>query len=159
VSNLETLVANAARRALPLGDTEVVPRVCDLDALAASTTGKLEIETIEDGREGQIVDVILKSAILSIFREYVAVENLREVVEAFDGDRIVQAGEDVSAAEYVTLLSEVPALETSVAALIGTDRSPAMVASAVEFILEGLHLSKRLNKEASGSRAQYRGRS
>ncbi len=159
VSNLETLVANAARRALPLGDTEVVPRVCDLDALAASTTGKLEIETIEDGREGQIVDVILKSAILSIFREYVAVENLREVVEAFDGDRIVQAGEDVSAAEYVALLSEVPALETSVAALIGTDRSPAMVASAVEFILEGLHLSKRLNKEAWGSRAQYRGRS
>jgi magnesium chelatase subunit I len=59
----------------------------------------------------------------------------------------------------VALLSEVPALETSVAALIGTDRSPAMVASAIEFILEGLHLSKRLNKEASGSRAQYRGRS
>ena len=159
VSNLETLVANAARRTLVQGDTDVVPRVCDLDALAASTTGKLEIETIEDGREGQIVDVILKSATLSIFREYVSVENLREVVDAFDGDRIVQAGEDVSAAEYVALLADVPGLEPSVAALIGDDRSPAMVASAVEFILEGLHLSKRLNKEAVGARAQYRGRS
>lgn len=158
VSNLETLVANAARRTLSQGDSAVVPRVCDLDALAASTTGKLEIETIEDGREGLLVEQILKGATLSIFREYVAVENLREVVEAFDGDRIVQAGEDVSSAEYVALLADVPALESSVAALIGEDRSPAMVASAVEFILEGLHLSKRLNKEAVGARAQYRGR-
>jgi magnesium chelatase subunit I len=33
-----------------------------------------------------------------------------------------------------------------------------MVASAVEFVLEGLHLSKRLNKDAVGPRAQYRGR-
>jgi len=32
------------------------------------------------------------------------------------------------------------------------------VASAVEFVLEGLHLSKRLNKEAVGARATYRGR-
>jgi len=32
------------------------------------------------------------------------------------------------------------------------------VASAVEFVLEGLHLSKRLNKDAAGARATYRGR-
>ena len=37
-------------------------------------------------------------------------------------------------------------------------RIPAVVASAVEFLLEGLHLTKRLNKEAAGSRAIYRGR-
>ena len=39
------------------------------------------------------------------------------------------------------------------------DESPAMVASAVEFLLEGLHLSKRLNKDAVGGRASYRARS
>ena len=43
-------------------------------------------------------------------------------------------------------------------ALTGGDESPAAVASAAEFVLEGLHLSKRLNKEAVGARAQYRGR-
>ncbi len=32
------------------------------------------------------------------------------------------------------------------------------VASAIEFVLEGLHLSKRLNKDAMGGRAAYRGR-
>jgi len=39
----------------------------------------------------------------------------------------------------------------------GSDDS-AEIAAAVEFILEGLHLSRRLNKDASGSAATYRAR-
>ena len=38
------------------------------------------------------------------------------------------------------------------------DTGPAVVASAVELILEGLHLSKRLNKHAAGPRARYQAR-
>jgi magnesium chelatase subunit I len=49
-------------------------------------------------------------------------------------------------------------LREPVLQLTGGDESAASIASAVEFLLEGLHLSKRLNKEAVGSRAQYRGR-
>ena len=158
VSNLETLVANAARRTLIHGETDVVPRVSDLEALASSTAGKLEIETIEEGRDEQIVEQLLKSAILSVFRDHIAVENLREVVDAFEGDRVVHAGEDVTSSDYVDLLSDVPPLREHVLALCAGDDSPAMVASAVEFVLEGLHLSKRLNKDAVGARAQYRGR-
>ena len=56
------------------------------------------------------------------------------------------------------LLDDIPALRGPVAQLTGGDESPAAVASAVEFVLEGLHLSKRLNKEAVGARSQYRGR-
>ena len=158
VSNIETLVANAARRALIHGETDVVPRVSDLEALASSTAGKVEIETLEEGRDEQIVEHLLKSAVLSVFREHVALEQLREVVEAFDDDRIVHAGEDVLAADYVDLLGELPTLREPVLALTGGDESPAVVASAVEFVLEGLHLSKRLNKDAVGARAQYRAR-
>lgn len=158
VANLETLEANAMRRSLQHGETVVVPRVSDLDALAASTIGKVEIETIEEGREGLVVEQLLKAAVLSIFREYIAVENLREVVDSFDGDRLVNAGEDVSSADYVALLADLPALAPHVTALTGGDTTPEVVASAVEFVLEGLHLSKRLNKDAVGARAQYRGR-
>ena len=85
VANLETLEANAMRRALQHGETIVVPRVSDLDALAASTIGKVEIETIEEGREGLVVEQLLKAAVLGIFREYIAIENLRDVVDSFDG--------------------------------------------------------------------------
>jgi magnesium chelatase subunit I len=42
--------------------------------------------------------------------------------------------------------------------LTGGDESAAAVAAAVEFVLEGLHLSKRLNKDAIGPRAQYSAR-
>jgi magnesium chelatase subunit I len=158
VSNLETLVANAARRTLVHGEFDVVPRVSDLEALASSTAGKLEIETIEEGRDEQIVEQLLKAAILSVFREHLAVENLRDVVEAFEGDRIVHAGEDVTSSDYLELFGDIPELRAPVDSLVGPDASAALVASAVEFVLEGLHLSKRLNKDAVGPRAQYRGR-
>jgi magnesium chelatase subunit I len=158
VSNLETLVANAMRRALIHGESEVVPRVTDLEALASSTAGKVEIESIEEGRDEQIVDHLLRSAVLSTFRSRLPIEDLREVIEAFDGEVVVNAGEDVVSADYVQLLENVPALQAPVALLTDGDSSPASVASAVELVLEGLHLSKRLNKEAIGARAQYRSR-
>ena len=97
VSNYEVMVANAARRALLAGENEVVPRICDLEALPASTAGKVEIETLEEGREEQILDHLVRSAILAVFREEVAPQNLTRVVEAFDGREPVEIGEDVSA--------------------------------------------------------------
>jgi magnesium chelatase subunit I len=158
VANLETLVANAARRALILGESDVVPRISDLDALAASTSGKVEIEALEEGREGQIVEHLLRAAVLTVFRRHLAVEELRELVDGFEGGRVVHAGEDVVSADYLQLLDEMPLLADPVARLAEGDESPAAVAAAVEFVLEGLHLSKRLNKDAAGSRATYRGR-
>ena len=62
VANYETLVANAARRALRLGETDVVPRISDLEALVASTSGKVEIETLEEGRDGQIIERLIQQA-------------------------------------------------------------------------------------------------
>ena len=52
-----------------------------------------------------------------------------------------------------------PALRAPVAALAGGDTSPAAIAAAAEFVLEGLHLTKRLNKDAAATGATYRGRS
>ncbi|MGH9244545.1 MAG: magnesium chelatase [Acidimicrobiales bacterium] len=158
VSNTETLMANAARRAIRLGEREIVPRVCDLDALAASTAGKVEIETLDEGRDEQIIEHLLRAAVLTVFRERCPIENLREVIGAFEGGTVVHAGDDVPAADYARLVRDIPALRRPVRELTGGDESPAAVAGAVEFVLEGLHLSKRLNKAAAGGRATYRGR-
>ena len=157
VSNYESLVANAARRALRSGEDRVVPRICDLDALPASTAGKVEIESLEEGRDGQIIDQLVKAAVLTVFRERVAPEHLLNVVEGFDGRDPVEIGEDVAAAEYTDLCTAIPALGAAAASLVEVE-TPENVASAVELILEGLHLSKRLNKDAVGGRAQYRSR-
>ena len=156
ITNYETLVANATRRALLAGERDVAPRVSDLDAIAASTAGKIEIETIEDGREELVLDRIVKTATLEVFRARVKAEHLGAVVSAFEGGRAVSVGEDVSSASYVDELKSLPL--APILADLGVGESPAMVASAMEFVLEGMHLTKRLNKDAVAGRAQYRGR-
>ena len=159
VSNQETLVANAARRCLLAGEDEVVPRVCDLDAMLASTMGKVEIESLEEGRDVQIVDQLLRQATLSVFRDRIDPALAAAVLDAFEDGLTVSTGEDVTSADLAAVAGAHPALATAVATLDGVADSPAMVASAVEFVLEGLHLSKRLNKDAVGNRASYRSRS
>ena len=159
VANRETLLANAARRALRLGEPEVVPRVSDLEALISSTAGKVEIEALDEGRDEAVVGALLSAAVLTVFRQRVGTETLRELVAAFDDGRVAHAGEDLPSSAYVDLVAGVPALQGPVATLAGGDGSPGAVASAVEFLLEGLHLSKRLNKDAAGDgRALYRSR-
>ena len=158
VANSEVMVANATRRALRHGERDVAPRVSDLDALAASTMGKVEIESLDEGRDEQIAEHLLKAAVLTVFKQQVNPGTLRDVVLAFDEGAIVHTGEDVTSADLARLVEDVPALREPVAALSGGDESPAVVASAVELVLEGLHLSKRLNKDAVAGRSTYRSR-
>ncbi|NOX29352.1 MAG: magnesium chelatase [Actinobacteria bacterium] len=157
VSNLEVLVANAARRALAQGESHVVPRVSDLDALAASTSGKIEIESMEDGRDGQIIDHMLRQAVLEVFKNRFSTEELREVVDGFEDGVVVHVGDDLPVGEYVALLEGNPALQAAIEGVVDAE-APAVAACAVELVLEGLHLSKRLNKDSLGSRSIYRGR-
>jgi len=157
IANYETLIANAARRALRLGEKDAVPRVSDLEALVSSTAGKVEIETVEEGRDEIIVDRLVKAALLTVFKDRCPMDQFREVITAFDDQTIVHAGDDISSADYVEALTRNPSLREPVMALAGSE-GPGVVASATEFVLEGLHLSKRLNKEATGGRATYRGR-
>ncbi|HKH05157.1 MAG TPA: sigma 54-interacting transcriptional regulator [Acidimicrobiales bacterium] len=158
VSNREILVANATRRALRHGERTIVPRVSDLDALAASTMGKIEIETLEDGRDGQVAEHLVRSAVLQVFKRRVPLAQLRDVVSSFEEGAIVHTGDDVASGDLARLVEEVPALREPVRELSGGDEDPAVVASAIELVLEGLHLSKRLNKDAVGGRATYRSR-
>jgi magnesium chelatase subunit I len=157
ITNYETLVANASRRALRNGEREVVPRVSDLDALVSSTAGKIEFETLDDGREEQVLERIVKASVLEVFRARTRPERLSPLVAAFDEGVTVNTGEDIASSEYAGLLSKLDGLREALADL-GVGETPAGVASAVEFVLEGLHLSKRLNKDAVGGKATYRGR-
>ena len=158
VSNYEALAANALRRGLRSGETTIVARVDDLDALPASSQGKIEIESLEEGREGFILDTLIKGAVLTVFKEAIDPGQTRAVVDAFEEGAIAHTGEDVTSEQLAGLVDEVEALRDPVAALTDGDDSTASVAAAVEFVLEGLHLSKRLNKDSSGASATYRGR-
>ncbi len=158
VANYEALAANALRRGLRAGERAIVARVDDLDALAASSMGKIEIESLEEGREGAIMENLIRGAVLTVFKDTVPPEQTRAVVDAFEEGAVAHTGQGITSDELARLVDEVPALRPPVAALAGGDESPAAVGAAVEFVLEGLHLSKRLNKDASADSATYRGR-
>ena len=161
ISNEEVMVANAVRRTLRAGGTHVVPRVVDLEALPASTSGKVEIETLDEGRDGEILANLVRAAVLAVFKDRVPPDTHRAVVDAFEGDVVVDTGEDVTDGAYTSMLEQLPALTAPVRSLLADEddaESPAMVAAATELVLEGLHLSKRLNKDATGGRAQFRSR-
>lgn len=157
ITNRETLVANAMRRALRNGEAEVVPRISDLDALAASTGGKIELETLDDDGDEQVVGRIIRAAVLQVFRDSCSPERLAALVRAFDDGRAITTGEDEPSARYAELLDSLPGLRDALGDL-QVGETPAAVASAVEFVLEGLHLSRRLNKDPLAGGAVYRAR-
>jgi magnesium chelatase subunit I len=125
----------------------------------ASTQGKIEIETIDE-REGSVVEKLLKAAILTVFKDVCRIEDLRAVLQAFESGMVMHAGEDQTSNDYVSALNvaEAEPMREAVRKLVGAKAAPQEQASAIEFVLEGLHLSKRLNKDAAGSKATYRGR-
>jgi magnesium chelatase subunit I len=155
IANYETLVANAVRRALRAGEKEAVPRVSDLESLLASICGKIELEYAGAERdETAVIGDLTRRATRLVFDESCSLDALAPVVEAFDEGWNVEVSSSMPSPEYLAGLDQIPALREAALRLSGGD-APARVASAVEFLLEGLHLSNRLNKSARQRSARY----
>ena len=162
VANAEVLEAAALRRAVRLGEAVAAPRVSDLGAVVASTVGKIELESVGDeSPEERVVERLITKALFATFGRRIDVDDLEDVVNAFEEGLVIDTGERVPSREYVRWMAEVPGLHDAVRRLGAFDvtdgaEEPAVVASAVEFLLEGLHLSRRINKDRSGAGTVYR---
>ncbi len=162
VANMEVLEAAALKRAIRLGEPLGAPRVSDLGALVASTAGKVEMESVGDeAPEERIVERLITRALFATFTRHASIEELEPVVEAFEEGFIVEIGDRTPSREYVAWAREVPGLSGAVQRLGAFDvtdgsEEPAVVASAVEFLLEGLHLARRINKERVAGSTVYR---
>ena len=156
IGNLETLVSNSVRRALRLGESLAVPRVSDLQFLTASTGGRIEIETLEEGREEQVIQRLHNTALSSVFSRHFSPEEFRSLLETVGQGESIEVGEGLPAAHYAGNPALAPDVERARRKLKLTDR-PEVAASVAEFVLEGLHLAKRLNKTEAEGGAIYRG--
>ncbi|MBA2314888.1 MAG: sigma 54-interacting transcriptional regulator [Chloroflexi bacterium] len=162
VANTEVLEAAAIKRAVRLGEPLAAPRISDLGAVIASTVGKVELETMGDeAPEERVVERLITKALHATFGRRVDLDDLDEVVEAFEEGFIVETGDRIPSREYVRWAREVPGLEDAARRLGAFDATdgaeePAVLASAVEFLLEGLHLARRLNKDRSPTGTVYR---
>ena len=154
ICNYENLLSSALKRAIRLHETLAVPRVSDLTALAASTTGKIELETVGDGGEEKILGRLMQKAVLNVFGRAFNAAELADVIKGFEGGAVIQASDTMPSDEYVKQAGQMPGLRAAAAKLGATEA--AAVAAAMEFVLEGLHLGKKLNKDVQAGRYRYR---
>jgi magnesium chelatase subunit I len=156
IADYESLLANAMRRSIRLGESDVVPRVSDLPFVIPTISGKVEFETVEDGKEEQIIEKLIQGAVVAVFNRYFNVVDLEDVVTRFKAGTNAEVGDALPSKRYVELMRSIEGMSRAVSKL-DTGENPALIASAIEFVLEGLHLNKRLNKDRIAGRVQYRG--
>ncbi len=154
ICNYENVISNAVRRSIRLREKQVVPRVSDLPAVIASTAGKIELETVGDTKEERVIDKMIQGAVLNTFNRYFDVTDFEDLFEGFESGLHVDAGDAVPSMKYVEQVSSFDGIKAAVAKL-QAHGSPASVASAVEFILEGLHLNRKLNKDRTHGVTRY----
>jgi magnesium chelatase subunit I len=155
IANYETVVSNAFRRAILQGEEGISPRISDLPFIIASFSGKIELETFEEGRESRIMEDLTKRAVLNTFGRYFNVRDLEIVTQQFDEGVSAETSSDKSSADYLEFLDRIEGLSEAVDHLT-QDRKPEIVASAIEFILEGLHLNRKLNRDQVERGFRYR---
>ncbi|HEV3310203.1 MAG TPA: sigma 54-interacting transcriptional regulator [Chloroflexota bacterium] len=155
ISNYENVMSNALKRTVRLHEKAVVPRITDLPAIMASTTGKIELETIGDTTPEKVVDKLLQAAILNVFNRYFLVQEFDDVLSSFDNGLTLEASQSTPSLTYAQEAFKLTGMKAAVTKLNAAG-NPALIASAVEFILEGLHLNRKLNKDRLGGKGKYR---
>ncbi|MBI4310393.1 MAG: magnesium chelatase [Chloroflexi bacterium] len=155
IANFETVISSALRRAIVNGEAKCAPRISDLPAILASTTGKIEMESVEEGREPRIVDDLTRKAVLNIFGRYFNPRDFDPLVEKFNAGLVVETGSEIPSQQYMAKVKEMDGVKQALAKL-HTEKTAEESASGLEFILEGLHLNRRLNRDKVEGRFRYR---
>ena len=148
ISALENAVSNAECRALLRKEKVVVPRVSDLYAALPSLTGKFELEY-----EGELMGAdnvareLIRASVGDSFSVYLGSADLRPVVSFFENGGNLKVRDDASGEDVVKQLKAVPGLFDHLHFLGANPGDPApLLASAAEFVLEGLYAQKKIGR-------------
>ncbi len=155
IANYENLVSSALRRAIILGEETAVPRISDLPAVVASTAGKIELESMGEIDEQRVVERLVQQAVSTTFERHFRLSELEGVIRSFEKGMSLDVSDGMPARDYLRHMQSLAGMDAATAKL-DTPDEPAHVAAAIEFILEGLHLNRRLNKNQDGARYRYR---
>jgi magnesium chelatase subunit I len=158
IAAAEAVAASALRRSARTGDSDAVARICDVPPFLPTLLGKVEFEMGEEGREAAVLDHLLRLAVATTFKDRLAGLDLSGFTALFADGALVETGELVPAADVLGQLGTVPGL-FKVLNRLGYDdgASRGQVAAAAEFTLEGLHLTRRLDKATVAGRTVYGG--
>lgn len=157
ITNYETLLANAEKRSIINKENEIVPRVSDLYSLIPSMFGKIEIEyTGKDENELELFQKLINKAVKVVFDEYFNPDDFKDILDVFNNGAWMDISDIAPSTEYLSFYNEFTNLKSKLE-ILGLKPSPGALASAIEFILEGLYLHNLLNKEKVKEKIHYRG--
>ncbi|MGW4291652.1 magnesium chelatase [Micromonospora chersina] len=163
IAAAETVAAAALRRAGLLATAAheaPVARVGDAVSVTSTLRGKVEFESGEEGREIEVLGHLLRTATAETFRARLAGLDLSGFTALVAEGGEIETGELVSSTELLRQVGTVPGLAKVLDRLgLGDAPTPEEAAAGIEFVLEGLHLTRRLGKDVTESgRTVYGGR-
>ncbi len=155
-ANWRTMVANARRRGIQLGERPAVPRISDLAHLRASSLGKLELDLMGTHQmsERQVVDALVAEAIAAVFKEYCDEHGLDAIADVFAKGVRIEVGDMLPSSHYAERLRRVPPAWSKAFEVNAADDA-AVRASCVEFVLAGLHATDRISRSERHGRIVY----
>jgi magnesium chelatase subunit I len=165
IANLENVVSNAERRTLINRERWIVPRIADLVHVAPSARGKLELTMAEDdGHEDKLIGRLAEEAVKNVFTQHLDAREFRPAVDFFEAGKGIELSDTLASRCVLERVEKIPGLrkraeELGRAMLDGVtepEAREAATASAAEFILEGLHVHNKLNKNVKGGTTSYK---
>ncbi len=178
IAALENLVSNAERRAILLGDRQIVPRVCDLASVLPGMTGKIEL-VFEGEQEGplKVGKALIGKAVRDVFKKYFPDPLQRrpvrgqsqeqrqqpedteygKIISWFESGNKIEISDDMTIDEYIHELQKVKNLsDITTRHMKIASNNKYELASAMEFVLDGLHQFSKIAKEEAEHRVEYK---
>ena len=149
IAAAETVAAAALHRATVTGEETAVARIVDLESVVEVLRGKIEFESGEEGRELEILDHLMRKSKADAVRAHLGGVDLASLVTALEEGDPVVTGDRVTAAAFLASIPDVPVLD-EIATRLDAD-TEGKRANAIELALEGLYLTRRIDKEADES--------
>jgi magnesium chelatase subunit I len=154
ISNFETMIGQSFRRSL-ITSSVSSPRISDLSYLIASTIGKVELETVEEGLETKIIGDIVDRAVANVFAKYTEPDEFNFLLGKFEEGLTIQSGSSISDEEYLEAIKNTETLQHKLISLCNPITDSSAIISALEFVLEGLYLGSKLSKDSQNGNAKY----
>ena len=156
IAGAEGVAGSALRRAARSGEAYAVARVCDVPTVVPTLLGKVEFEMGEEGRERDVLTHLLRLAVAETYRSRLSGLDLTGFTNLFAEGAVVETGELVPGADLLAQVGPVSGLSKVLDRLgHGDDATAGQVAAAIEFVLEGLHLTRRIDKDSVAGRTVY----
>jgi magnesium chelatase subunit I len=152
ISLLENVISNAERRALATAESAAVPRITDIYAAIPAITGKFELE-YEGELKGadNVARELIRAAVANVYEGHFPNADLRQVTEWFDLGGTLQVDDTLSSSDLLSRTDGVQGLHDAARSICPAKKpSDPVLASAVDFVLEGLYAQRKISRSVEG---------